>query len=146
MNDQIKPYECAPENAPKMKEWLARRGGIAIWESINLSNPGASWSTPALREDGSPMAQPTWEAAKTPSRVITDEREIVVVTRKEVKRFRVAIRRAGLSFKCTDKSSKRIQEALAKAGKDASYHFDYEEQKAVITVPGESVSLADFKT
>ena len=40
-------HTCAPENAPKFLDWIKNRGGVAVWKSINLSNPDASWSTPA---------------------------------------------------------------------------------------------------
>jgi hypothetical protein len=61
-------HECAPENAEKMLGWIKNRGGVAIWPSINFSNFGASWSTPALTTDGKPYPKPTWQAANEPSR------------------------------------------------------------------------------
>jgi hypothetical protein len=60
-------HEVSPENAAKFRDWIARRGGVAVWHSINLSNIGASWSTPALREDGTPTPKPTWEADDKPA-------------------------------------------------------------------------------
>ncbi len=138
-------HECAPENAANMRTWIEKRGGIAIWPSVNLSNPGASWSTPANTLEGTPTPKPTWQAADKPERVITDPNEVVVVTRKEVKRFHVALRRSGLAFKCTEASSRRIKAAVAKAGEGASYEFDQGSQEAIITVPGETVSLAAWK-
>jgi hypothetical protein len=140
----VPPHECEPENAARMLDWIKTRGGVAIWPSLNLSNPGASWSTPALTEDGKPYPKPTWEAANEPERIIKDASEIVVVTRREVRRFRVAIRSTGpmgLTFKCSDASSRKIREAVAKVGEGASYHFDYEHQQAVIAAPSESVTL-----
>jgi hypothetical protein len=139
------PHECEPENAAKMLDWLHTRGGVAIWPSLNLANAGASWSTPALTEEGRPYPKPTWEAANEPERIIKDASEIVVVTRREVRRFKVAVRPGTsygtLSFKCSDASSRKIREAVAKAGDGASYHFDYEQQQAVITAPSDSVTL-----
>lgn len=138
-------HECAPENAASMRMWIEKRGGIAIWPSVNLSNPGASWSTPANTLEGTPTPKPTWQAADKPERVITDPNEVVVVTRKEVKRFHVAVRQAGLTLKCTDGATRKIRAAVAKAGEGASYEFDQGSQEAIITVPGETVSLAAWK-
>jgi len=137
-------HEVAPENAAKMLDWIEKRGGVAVWKSVNLSNPGASWSTPALAPDRSPYRKPTWEASSEPHKVITDPAEIAVVTRKEVKRFHVAIRASGMSMKLTPGSSRRVDKAVERAGEDASYYFDYESQEAVITVPSETVPLLQF--
>lgn len=141
-------HQVSPEHAPKFIEWIQSRGGIAIWRSVNLSNPSGSWSTPALTVEGQQYPKPTWEAANEPERIITDPAEIEVVTAKEVKRFHVAVR-AGrnnpLSFKCTDASSARIRKAVEKAGDGAWYEFDYSTQEAVIFVPGTSVPLPDWK-
>jgi hypothetical protein len=140
-------HPCAPENAARFLKWVRERGGVAVWLSVNLSNPGASWSTPALDEDGSPGGPPSWESARTPCRTITDPNDVEVITAKEVKRFHVAVRRGsqGLSFKLTDGSSRRLRDAVAKAGEDAWYKFDYSSQEAVIFVPGEKVSLLEWE-
>ena len=142
----MKKLKCNIEHAPKFREWIKNRGGIAIWPSINLSNPGASWSTPALAEDGKPYSKPTWQAANQPERIITTEDDVLVRTPKEVKRFYVAIRRSsnGLAFKCTDGATRRIRAACAKAGEEAWYEFDYATQEAVIFVPGTETPLNEW--
>lgn len=139
-------HEVAPENAAKMLDWIEKRGGVAVWKSVNLDNPGASWSTPALAPDCSPYRKPTWEASSEPYKVITDPSEIAVVTRKEVKRFRVAVKASGsgMSMKLTDASSRRVTREVDRAGEDAGYYFDYENQEAVITVPSDTVPLLQF--
>lgn len=139
-------HEVAPENAAKMLDWIEKRGGVAVWKSVNLSNPGASWSTPALAPDCSPYRKPTWEVSSEPHKVITNPAEIAVVTRKEVKRFHVAIRVSGhgISMKLTSGSSRRVDKEVDRAGEGASYYFDYETQEAVITVPSETVPLLQF--
>jgi len=136
-------HECSPDNAPKMLEWIKSRGGVAVWTSVNLANPGASWSAPAMTLDGTPALRPTWEADGKPSRIITDAGEIDVVTRREVKRFRVGLRRGsqGFSVKVTDGGTRKIRAEVEKAGEGASYHFDYENQEAIVTVPGDVVTL-----
>jgi len=151
MGDEVEKHQCAPENVAKMLSWIRERGGVAIWRSANLSNPGASWSTPAWQaedEDGvrKLAVSPTWQAEKVPSRVITDPSEIEVVTAREVKRFRVAVRRGsqGMMLKVTDAGTRRIREAVAKAGGGAWYEFDYESQEAVIYVPDKKVPLLEW--
>src|SRR5262245_8279659 len=133
----MKKHIVTPEHATKMLDWLQTRGGIAIWPSVNLSNPGASWSTPALKEDGSPMTKPTWQAANEPERIITSIDDVMVSIDKEVKRFRVGVRmgRQGFSLKVTDGGTRRIRAAVAKAGEGAYHSFDYETQEAVIMAP-----------
>ncbi len=153
---KLENLEVAPENAEKMAEWIRSRGGVAVWRSVNFANLDASWSTPALTVEGAQMTKPTWEADSKPVRVITDPAEIDVVTRREVKRIKVSVRRGrGLLVDLTDASAKRLRKAVHDAtfslqkgtgliGPGASYHFDYETREAVITVRGEVVSLTSF--
>jgi len=135
-------------DAPKVLGWFRDRGGIAIWRSINLSNPGASWTTPLRNADGTPTTKPSWQAANEPERVITDVDDVVVVTPKVVKRFRVAVRLgdSGLSLKLTDAASARVERETAKAGDEAWYEFDYSTQEALILVPEATVPLASLET
>lgn len=82
-------HECDIGNAPKFAEWIRTRGGVAVWRSVNLSNPGASWSTPACVE-GEPhtrFPKPTWQAANEPEKIVTDAARIKVIVPREVKRF-----------------------------------------------------------
>lgn len=151
MNSETKKlnHECAPENAARFAEWITKRGGVAIWPSVDLGDLGSSWSTP-----GDVTTKPTWRADSKPARVITDATEIDVVTRREVKRIRIAIERgSGLSFNLTQTASKRLRKAVHEAtlalqretgiiGPGATYYFDGKE--AVITVPGEVITLAEW--
>lgn len=153
-------HECSPENASKFLDWIANRGGVAVWQSANLSNLGASWSAPFRSPEGEVLTKPTWQASSEPSRVITDASEIVVVTRREVKRVKIAVERgSGLSVNLTSASSRRLRKAVDDAtealqketgiiGPGASYHFDFDEADrriAVVTVPGRVVSLAAWR-
>lgn len=141
-----KPHTCPPENAEKMFDWIATRGGVAIWPSIDLSDLDKSWSTPANDKDGNPTTKPHWKADSKPSRIITDPSQILVTKDKEVKRFHVAIRRGsqGLVMKVTDGGTRRIRAAVAKAGEGAYYEFDYETQEAVIMAPEEQIPLSEW--
>ena len=142
----MEKHLTSPEDAARFKTWLETRGGIAVWPSINLSNPDASWSTPALNEDGTPMTKPTWQAANEPERIITDIADVEVVIDKEVKRFRVGIRTGsqGMMLKVTDGGSRRIRAAVEKAGGGAYHVFDYSTREAVILAPERIVPLADW--
>lgn len=135
--------ECSIEHAAQYRDWIANRGGLLVWQSINLSNPGASWTTPAIT-DGAPTGKPTWQADNTPARHIQSEDEVVVVQPREVKRFRVGVRRGdqGLAFKVTDGGSRRIRREVAKAGEGAWHEFDYSTQEAVILVADNPVPLS----
>lgn len=137
----------SPGNARRIWDWLQTRGGVAVWRSINLSNPGASWTCPLLDPDGRIKPKPTWEAADHPERVITDPDEIEISVDKEVKRFHIGIRmgRQGTMLKVTDGGTRRIRAAVAKAGEGAYYMFDYDTQEAVIMAPtGKNTALAEY--
>jgi hypothetical protein len=143
-------HRVVSENAELVWKWLKTRGGIAVWGSVNLSNPGASWTAPLNTEDGNPSPKPTWQAANSPGRVITDAGEVEVCIPKEVKRFRIAVRRGsqGLSWKVTDAGSKRIRDAVEKAYetymKESWHRFDYETQEAVIMIDDVVVPMEEY--
>ena len=139
-----KSFVVTAENAELMKGWLLNRGGIAVWRSINMSNPGATWSTPAKAKDGTPMPKPNWQCANEPERIITDPGAVLVMEAKEVARFRVAVRPGAnnpMVFKLTDASSARLRKVLAKHGPDAWHSFDYTQQQAIVYVPGKTTSM-----
>jgi hypothetical protein len=137
--------QVAPENAGKFKEWLATRGGIAIWHSADLGDPGKTWSAPYLGADGQPKKKESWQMEDAPRRVVTDIAQVEVVTDREVKRFHVGVQRgSGLSFTLTSAASRRVRKELAKAGPGAGYGFDYMAQDCIITVPDKVVPLADW--
>lgn len=130
------------ENASLIHEWLRSRGGVAVWESVNLSNPGAEVLTPADRTD-----KPSWQVGNAPVRIVTDVTQVIVTVLKEVKRFHVATRFGSqrLSVKVSDGGSRRIRSEVTKAGAGATYVFDYGDyNNAVILVPEKTVPLLEF--
>ena len=138
----MEKHRINSQAANLIAEWFRTRGGVAIWRSVNLSNPGASWTCPVNDPDGKPAAKPTWQAASAPERTITDPTEVEVVTFKEVRRFHVGLQRgSGMSFTLTSAASRKLRLALEKAGNDSTYEFDYAAQDAVIMVPDEIVPL-----
>lgn len=132
---------CRIDDAHLLWRWIQNRGGIAVWRSVNLSNPGASWRTPADVKE-----KPTWEAGDV-SEIVTDPESVIVSFDKEVKRFHVGVRPGANNpcvFKVTDGGSRRIRAETEKAG-DGAYHvFDYECQDAIIMAPSAKMTLADW--
>jgi len=139
-------HPISPDNADLFRGWIATRGGIALWKSINLSNPAASWLTPAKTSDGQPTPRPNWQADTQPAKVFTSESELSVSLDREVKRFRVAIRRSsnGLMMKVTDAGSAKIRREVEKAGAGAYHVFDYGTQEAVIFAQDRTVPLEEW--
>lgn len=135
------------QNAKLFKEWITSRGGIAVWTSVNLSDPGREVLTPAFQEDGTPYPKPSWWCSDKPSEIVTDPNQVKLSQDIEVKRFHVGVRTGsqGMSLKVTDGGSRRIRAAVEKAG-DGSYHeFDYDTQEAVIMKPDKTITLAEFQ-
>jgi hypothetical protein len=143
----VEKHRVSEENAHLFLEWLRTRGGIAVWNSLDLSNPGMSYTTPVNGDDGKPRRKPRWDVDDTPSRIITDIDEVEVATYKEVKRFHVATQRGcqGLMAKVTDGGTRRINAAVEKAGEGAFYTFDYfNYDNAVIWAPEKVVPLKEW--
>jgi hypothetical protein len=150
MSDNEK-YTCDEANAAKIYDWLQNRGGIFIWKSVNLSNPGGSWTSPAHDADGKETSKPNWQCESLPSRYITGVDDVMVTTAKEVKRFHVATRMGGngLSIKVTDGGSRRLRAEVARAeekyGKAAWHEFDYwDDKNAVIMVEDSAIPMAEW--
>lgn len=142
---------CTPENAPKFMDWLRNREGIAVWKTVNLSDPGRSWSAPVISQHGERLVRPHMYAAGAPARIITSADDVLVETGKEVKRFHVALRQhgcMGTKFSLTDGGTRKVKAEVAKAtekhGKEAWYEFDYSTQDAVIMIPDLQVSLTQY--
>lgn len=142
----MKPFIVTAGNALAIADWIEHRKGIAIWESIDLSDPGYTVTTPVETADGKPTPKPSWKVANTPARVITSVDEVVVSIDKEVKRFHVGVRvgGSGLKLKLTDGATHKVRKAVEKAGEGAYHVFDYMTQEAVIMAPESQTPLADF--
>ena len=145
------PYVCQNEDAGKIHDWLLHRGGIFIWRSVNLSNPGASWTSPAQDSDGRPITKPNWQCHSVAERHITDIADVMVATAKDVKRFHVATRMGGngMSIKVTDGGTRKIRAEVEKAKekfhKPAWYEFDFcAEKNAIILIEDTVVPLSDW--
>ena len=138
MSDSKFALECSPENAPKFRTWIESRGGIAVWQSVNLSNCGASWSTPALQEDGTPYTKPTWQASNTPS-IVTDAATVGVITEELFKAFPVALRRgSGFSFNISDAAQRKLDKTMAQCEEK---HGSASYRKGVLDIDGASIGV-----
>ncbi|MFH2074527.1 MAG: hypothetical protein ABIJ57_04145 [Pseudomonadota bacterium] len=127
----------APGARIKFQDWISNRGGVRVWKNVSLPNTGGGeMFTPADDPDGGRYPKPNW-SVDCGETVITDINAFrFVKSWQERKRFHVAIRRGtwGLSFKCTDASSRKIW-AKCEKFPGSSYRFDYATQEAVIEVP-----------
>jgi len=144
MDDKI--IRVSTGEAPKIALWLEKRGGVAVWPRLNLSNCGSAF-VPVKQENGEPTQKPSWQYANAPERIITDPNEVRVFVPVVVARFHVAVRRSsnGMMLKLTDGSSERLRRALEKHGPTSNYYFDYDEVKnCVITVQKDEKTLLEF--
>jgi hypothetical protein len=128
------------ENAAKLLNWINTRGGVAVWRSIDLSNPGAETFTPAIT-DGKPTGKPHWGFANEPAMVITNPDEIEITQDEEVRRFDIAIRGGSQGFSIT----RKVRAAVEKAGDGAYYEFDYSTQECIIMKPISTMPLSQYK-
>lgn len=144
--DELFPHPVHPDAANLIWSWFQSRQGISIWASVNLSNPGRTWTTPRFTAQGDPAPKPSWEADSLPLVSTDDPNDCVVDVPKEVKRFHVAVRRGsqGLSLKLTDGSTRKVERALEKAGENSWYAFDYMTQECVIYVPASTMPLPQW--
>jgi hypothetical protein len=147
----MEKHRTLPESAHKILDWVNNRGGIAIWNCLDLSNPGMTWTTPVKKESGEQVEKPHWSAGQI-TRIITDPQEIEVLVPQVVKRFHVATRMGsqGFSVKVTDGGSRRIRAAVAKAAEkfgEAWHEFDYGSyENCVILAPGKVVGLLEYSS
>jgi len=132
------------DRASTIYSWITTRGGLAVWKSISLSDPGKQLLTPALT-DAAPTPRPHWSVAETPEIYGPDRLpEIIVSVDEEVKRFHIALRNTGLYIKLTDASSRKVRAEVARAGEGAYHAFDYSEQEAIIFRQVSTTPLSEY--
>ena len=134
---------CVPENAERFAMWLKDRGGISLWKSLNLSNPGASWCTPALTEEGTDYPKPNWQTESAPALTVCDPDFVGVEIPQEFKRVKISLKQQGLmKVVLTDGSTRKVRDAVEKAGDGAFYTF--EDDMAVIWAVRGTVCLEEW--
>lgn len=144
----MQPLQVDQENAELIWQWFQQRGGLAIWDCQDPSNPGQTWTTPIVGPDDESPGKPHWSAGKI-IRTITDPGEVVAVVPREVKRFHIGVNRRGTQFVVSEGGSRRIKSAVAQASKefvtDAWHAFDFGDyENVVICVPDEVTTLEKF--
>lgn len=121
----IELLEIDERHAVKVSRWIADCGGVAVWGCLDLADPSRRFFTPARLTDGTVPGSPHWSAPRTPQRIVTDPAQVEVVTHRQVRRLRVAIRPGyGLSLRLTDAASARLRNALDEIGPGAVYVFE----------------------
>lgn len=141
---------CSVENAPMFLKWIQERGGILRWRSVNLSNPGASWSSPAVT-DGAPTIRPSWQCDSKPELHVTSTDDVIVEHKKEYCRFGIKLQKPtgfNRALKLTDSSSEKVRSKVSecheKTGKESWHEFDYASQEAVIFYADKEESLTEW--
>lgn len=106
--------EIERANAERIADWLANRGGVAIWESRDLRSAGARSFTPALTTTGEPTTAPGWQWNTTPVEIVTQVGDIGVYDEVLYKAFPVTLRRSssGMSLKLTDASQRKVDKIM----------------------------------
>lgn len=147
MNGIHLPIELDQRQAEMVSRWL-KFGRVRYWMNVDLSCAGGFYLSPTHHDNGdeATIHKPHWRASDIASAEFFSPLAFVVVSRVEVKRFYVAVRRGaqGLSVKLTDAASRRVRAACAKAGEGSSYHFDFATQEAVITVRDKCIPLDEW--
>lgn len=134
---------CVPGNAERFAQWLKDRGGISLWKSLNLSNPGASWCTPALTEEGTDYPKPNWQTESAPALTVCDPDFVGVEIPQEFKRVKISLQQQGLmKIVLTDASTRKVTKALEEAGDGSFYTF--EDDVAVIWKVVGTVGLMEW--
>jgi len=132
-----------PDARHRFEQWLTQRGGVVRWANHNLSDPDAGdIFTPLCNIEGQPnVTQPPRWSHRYAETVTDVGRFRFIAEMREVDRFRVAVRmgRQGMTLKLTDHSTIKVRKHQDRVEeqyhKPAYYHFDYDAQECVITIP-----------
>ena len=139
-----KPLDCRAENAKQFLTWIRERGGLALWRTLNLSNPGQSWTCPLKDAEGNIKGKPHGYADSEPCRIITNTDDVIVHVDKEVKRFHVGLIQRGMKIVLTDGATRRVNAAVEKAGEGAYHVFDGQDAVIMAPEPGKSMTLTEW--
>ena len=145
-------YKITPQATPQIRDWLATRGGVAVWRNCNLSSHsiGSEAFTPATLEDGSAPTPPGWQYGREYV-LVTDAAAFVVQTWRETERVKVMPSKYGPPCDPIRRGRDRLDAALARAGEGASwrwvrdfYQFGSGWRQVIVEAPAESVPLSDW--
>lgn len=124
----MKPYPVDQSIAPKIREWLATRGGVNVWRNQDLgsSTVGNLAFTPVHDAEGNRQAgSPHWRYGHEPEAVVTEASGFVVQTYIPAGIVKARTRGYGrMGVHLADKA--RLDSALDKAGPGATWGWDAE--------------------
>ena len=123
MSDIKWEHECDEHNAAKFLDWIRNRGGVAVWQSVNLGNPGASWSGPMQQANGDPSSKPNWESDTKPASVHTDATKIGVYSAVLVETIPAKVKVNGMQMVLTSGTTRRLTAALRRVEKSHGNSF-----------------------
>jgi hypothetical protein len=137
-------HHIRPEHAAKIRRWLTQYGGVAHWQE-----PGGSWSTPLLSENGGPHSKPNPECGDQPSSLTTDIADLLVDLPMEVGCMRLFLRPDANGLTRLDYQSwYALESALARAcqlyQRESWCEYDYDRQEAVLYVAERELPLVDW--
>ncbi len=120
-----KQHEVAEENAYKFAEWIINRGGLLVWESADLGDPGKSVTTPALSTAGGMTSSPHWKFPSPAFRVTTLE-QVTVFTTKVVSTFTIKLKQSQGRLVLNNASNRKVENEMARlreSGHSPFYRF-----------------------
>lgn len=124
----LKPFPVDQSIAPKVREWLATRGGVNVWRNQDLGSPeiGNLAFTPVLDAEGNRLTgSPHWRYGHEPEHVATSAADFVVKTYVPAGVVKARPSRYGLGgVHPADKA--RLNSALDKAGPGATWDWGAE--------------------
>jgi hypothetical protein len=126
--------EIHERDRERILDWMANRGGVAIWSSLDLSRAGQRTFTPA------DATQPSWHFNTKPDEIVTDRADIGVYTETLFKAFPVSLRRSssGMTLKLTDPSQRKVDRHMEQCHeKHGNAHY----QKGVLTDKAASIGV-----
>ena len=104
--------EVTTEDLPRILDWIANRGGVAVWKNIDLRSAGSKTFTPAVALDGTPSQRPGWQFAAEPIEIITDPSQVTTYVEHLFKAFPVSLRRHGMVMKLTDGAQRKLDREM----------------------------------
>ena len=104
--------EVSSEELPRILDWIANRGGVAVWSNLDLRSAGSKTFTPACTPEGKPSERPGWQFAAEPLEIITDPAHVTAYTEHLFKAFPVSLRRAGMVMKLTDGAQRKLDREM----------------------------------
>jgi hypothetical protein len=129
--ERIKVYLTGSRKT--IEYWIKNRGGVNVWRGV-----GRDWFMPVRDANGRRTHDPHWFHGKRKPVVVTNIARFKFAKElREVRRLSIRDMRVGGDMRVTLGRSGRVvmKKALAAAGPDAAFRFDYVTSKFVIELP-----------